>query len=868
VDFVLEDGKDIVWGEFSSVEINPNSNSSGYESNGATFIVEGEFTINQDWTCTNCQFWMEENAKINVSYGTTFDFAGSSTSFIKACDNRWDGIYATGTGEILLSEVHPFKGSDAGLVSNNGADIVVDLVDFEQNEVCVTSNSYQSVGSQELKISNSHFSCNPPLQYANGDYYYPQTAIQLDKLFSLLDVTTVYPAQAHSEISNNYFDASAGKIVVNQGRVDISSNEFQNYNFTPGLPNFPGDPSRSILAIDAIGQSQWGELVSHLGVIGNTFLSTKIAIRTAKNMSFIISDNRMNEDASGTIYSGFPYSTFLLMNDNYHHFGAPINLSGHCLLGGNKLRNVTNGFLLYDIRKRMQISQNLLRLDYNLASKGLLIDATNMTDPSLVALEGNEIWSANKAIELKNVSLTNTTSGGGLRLNTIRHLHNYTAPCALPPCEEQNSFGIKVFNSTLITNGNNRIINTHYSNNLNLAGIILDHSTYHLQCLEVEFMGRGIQFEGNNTPTPTSFGPGVGLPLAGNTMRNCHVGLSLNQQGSFGVSGTASLATDNIWDNTVTPYTGDGIRSTNSSNGSLSSLFYNTGVSVPNTITSDGSSSNVTLTTTTAGPFIGYNCNGIYPTLRKKKPKKNKDSLRAQKIKLRLNGISNPNWRKYEEQIVYLQLLKDTTVNHDSLLLQLKDSLGQSPFAKIYKAKNENRGRAALQAISALHPFDQDVKYMSVLLEQLRAGDTIAYNDLLQTRSLAQACPKQRGMAVHQARNLMGRLGEYNFENVCERTSNTVPSSPAQKRLKVLVEGISIYPNPAQNKLNIAVEIEKNEQAEIRFFDLLGKEVMKNQLSTGNIRSISTHALQEGLYVYQIYINGEILKRGKQLIQR
>ncbi|MBL4710494.1 MAG: T9SS type A sorting domain-containing protein, partial [Flavobacteriales bacterium] len=58
------------------------------------------------------------------------------------------------------------------------------------------------------------------------------------------------------------------------------------------------------------------------------------------------------------------------------------------------------------------------------------------------------------------------------------------------------------------------------------------------------------------------------------------------------------------------------------------------------------------------------------------------------------------------------------------------------------------------------------------------------------------------------------------------------------------------------------------EQAEISFFDLLGKEVMKTQLSTGNIRSISTHALQDGLYVYQIYINGEILKRGKQMIQR
>lgn len=83
---------------------------------------------------------------------------------------------------------------------------------------------------------------------------------------------------------------------------------------------------------------------------------------------------------------------------------------------------------------------------------------------------------------------------------------------------------------------------------------------------------------------------------------------------------------------------------------------------------------------------------------------------------------------------------------------------------------------------------------------------------------------------------------------------------------------INLYPNPVQSVLTIEYQLEKAAKIDIRVYDIIGKEVSALSLGNkpaGNYKEeLSASQLQNGLYLYTLYINGNAVYKSKVIVNR
>ncbi len=80
---------------------------------------------------------------------------------------------------------------------------------------------------------------------------------------------------------------------------------------------------------------------------------------------------------------------------------------------------------------------------------------------------------------------------------------------------------------------------------------------------------------------------------------------------------------------------------------------------------------------------------------------------------------------------------------------------------------------------------------------------------------------------------------------------------------------ISFYPNPANDKLNIAIHLEQGQAGSLLVYDLTGKLVLSHTLNESNdATEISATSLSPGMYIYKLNVNNDNLKSGKLIIIR
>ena len=74
----------------------------------------------------------------------------------------------------------------------------------------------------------------------------------------------------------------------------------------------------------------------------------------------------------------------------------------------------------------------------------------------------------------------------------------------------------------------------------------------------------------------------------------------------------------------------------------------------------------------------------------------------------------------------------------------------------------------------------------------------------------------------------------------------------------------SVYPNPSQGIINIAVENAFSEDARIQIYDTKGVKCLDGMIGkTGNLITLDIHNLDAGLYVYKVVSRNRELTSGK-----
>lgn len=863
---VLEDGRDMAWGGINILAI-VSIPGGGFISNNANFIVEGDFTVEQDWELNNCKLVLQAGAKISLTNGANLIFNGNAGSYItNECDNQWDGIYVGDQSDLEIRNAHPFRGSNNGITLSLNTDAIIEEVDFEQNQRCVYMEGTANVIAESLRIENCTFRCETPFPIGFLNFFYPQKAIELKQANS--NNTTL--------IRGNTFHGSAGGVVIEKRDAIIEDNLFLEFSNPTGT--LPGDATKQDIAIQLIGIKNpplqipplpSGEFIQ-VEVVANRFIDSRQAISSIHNVYSGINENLMNIDRYDNILEGAVGSTFYIAHNNLRD---PLNPDPEVhfrpeYIWNNELHNLFSGVLVYNSLLVYNIQYNYLSGVSGSNSKAFLLDASNIGSGSIAwaNFENNNLYDFHKGIE--GISFALSLSGE----NSIYNVNSYTPPsdpngCPLPPCGPLPTiagFGIRNFNSSYFSSSNTRIIN---SNNLppspdltdpevlNIDGIILDECQYWVfGCGKTENLPIGIRFVGNCGNNINNFFDGFGF-------RNTYIGIAIDNNGQIGMN--TGIASECIWQASEFD-----IYCMNNSDGNLSQFNYFT--SSPITLNgSDASSNNLSLTSTP-----GSSPNSCAPGFQRKK----NSNIELQKtnpinssawllsLKQRRKKLSSQRAR-YEEQLSYWAYLNDTLLQADSLTQLYADSIALEPFGKLIKAQREGKSAAQIDQIPALHKMDKDLRFTANSNAFLRDSAFLKKSDIQKLRKLAQACPYEKGMAVHQARNVMGQLGEYHFINACERANTQAKKQARFQESAEMKKAAHLYPNPAQHALKIEFEVTALSNTQFRLFNLLGKEVLLNRLNVGELHTIDVEHLPNGVYFFRLEQNGKLIQNGKQIIQ-
>lgn len=83
---------------------------------------------------------------------------------------------------------------------------------------------------------------------------------------------------------------------------------------------------------------------------------------------------------------------------------------------------------------------------------------------------------------------------------------------------------------------------------------------------------------------------------------------------------------------------------------------------------------------------------------------------------------------------------------------------------------------------------------------------------------------------------------------------------------------VSIYPNPVQSALTLSYTLKKEADVEVRVYNLIGKEVsallLGNKTAGSYTENLDASSLQNGMYIYSLYVNGAAVSNTKVIVNR
>jgi hypothetical protein len=208
-------------------------------------------------------------------------------------------------------------------------------------------------------------------------------------------------------------------------------------------------------------------------------------------------------------------------------------------------------------------------------------------------------------------------------------------------------------------------------------------------------------------------------------------------------------------------------------------------------------------------------------------------------------------------------------------LKAFSDSVSLTNFGNLYRLNGSiNKGNpdlafASLAANSfhAENNIEQNLKDVYIITIAKSHTNNFNSNEITKLKEIAQLCPYIDGPAVYNARVMLSVIDNTIYSNECE-TAAGVTTSMAQANT-VTASSVMVYPNPASDKLNIAIHLEDQQTGVLKVYDVTGKlELSKTLNENSDVSEISIASLSDGMYIYKIIVNNTTVNSGKLSIIR
>ena len=217
-----------------------------------------------------------------------------------------------------------------------------------------------------------------------------------------------------------------------------------------------------------------------------------------------------------------------------------------------------------------------------------------------------------------------------------------------------------------------------------------------------------------------------------------------------------------------------------------------------------------------------------------------------------------PLWLK--KQAVYSTLLNDTSLTLCTALQNFKDSIALTDMGELEgvreKIKDNDLQNAKLQndAIMPSNAVEFTTKDVySILIRSFidnRTANELTTDEVDTLRYVAYLCPIIYGKSVYSARAICTYLDTayVDYSNSCEQT----PISASARLAKAEQKGISIYPNPVKEQVNIQADLGENEQAELQIIDVKGQVMESYPIYNQQEITLNLKHLPNSLYLCRV----------------
>lgn len=870
----------------------------GTSFSGSTIAINGDFTVNNNFSISLQTILCAPNVKIIILPGKTLTI---TTGRLFSCGTQmWNGIEIKPGGKLIMQTDSWIEDAKIAVLSDNTgaiANFQIYNTTFNRNYIGIKVVNY-SIGSTPHpgKIraclfdsqSSTTNTTNTPLLDAPYNTQTAEWGIQLS------NVNNIIIGDASSPAYQNKFKYLRIGIRAQGSFYTVYNNDFQN-NFPASICVIPyptpsgftcpikgwaiwNTGTKSIIGGYAANQSNNFKNLSngimheegyYLDVLKNTFtnitssslLVNSIAILTTKFSKGNIINIRDND------FTGLETGIKHLNN----------NLTTY-LAQGNLFKNFSSvGVLcLQNVNDKISIISNNFNQNATSAYTGNTgINISNVVLPlsssPLVTITNNSINKVYKGITLVDVFKPQVVT------NTIAFVSNITPLISnfYFGIRTQNSDGEYIFQNSVTKGGakptaayENSVYGISIETNATQATITGNSTTQ---------LGTGLRFR--------SYFNGQSN-VSCNIMTNNWSGLTVDavnigQQGMpASMTYPNGFANDNMWSNPTLMVGSVSVRGAGSY---IQSPFYTRSANFPwcpplnkvvpaNSIYTTNSIPSLSGGLISSAPQNPTCTNICYSP----------PCMKSHLVKIASN--QNPfdnisgNAQFLMQQGLLKGLLADSTLidsaTSDGIALKLfmDTTLSNTEMGKIALASNyyAQGDIAAAKAINSnVHPkvscAEEYHKIVNSIFFETWAIDQFYFSpeDSLTLTNIAMQDPLVCGSAIYDARVMMGiDMNDFSPPGKMME-SNTIEDNAVSDKVGVL------YPNPALDKCTYEAELSETQSGFIMMYDLNGKLLSSYKLNTGyNKLDIDLSSYSNGIYLYKIFINGDLSDYKKLVITK
>jgi len=384
-------------------------------------------------------------------------------------------------------------------------------------------------------------------------------------------------------------------------------------------------------------------------------------------------------------------------------------------------------------------------------------------------------------------------------------------------------------------------------------------------CNVVEKTWYGIEFLGTATSSQTVFSNQMSDNIRGIWLAN---GAVVGQQGS------SAVASDNQW-LTAIPNRFMSTGNNPATPGASSPFYYRpTGANYAGTPSNFISPSFPVSTFTTSSNPSAVSCAYVQSAI--------VQQTQRQAIAQGTLDFGDPLPLWIAQQGMYHAFRDDTTLlNGDSLLIAFRDSADASNMGALTDGIEDlsdtitvypDALAAAASAMAALTPVNNPEMRIQSVMNIAYACEVGARPpsaaELNTLREIAQLCPFIEGPGVYLARTLLAPYDTTEYENTCEQDTGSGGSRLARPALETVQNSMfNVYPNPNNGEMIVQYELKDGQAGQLEIFTVTGQKAASFLLVPGQgLMNASLKNVDAGVYLYRIYVNGEVMHTSRLVI--